>query len=172
MRSYLAMLVYFLTMREEHMDDELSARTVRRVTNEGEQGPGNNGGKWLICGFFSLGMLVGMICGLSSAAVTLPLMAAVFSLAGGGIMAMLSGLKESETRKIAGAMLCSFCISCFLFLLAGILVREHRWMINRVELNSNSAAILKAGETDTLRLVTGMCANQQYEALSSMVKEK
>lgn len=155
------------------MSDELLADSPQQRMDVSGPGESYAGGRWLVCGIFALGMLVGLICGLSSAAVTLPLMAAVVSLTGGGIMSMLSGLKEGGARKAAGAMLCAFCSACLVFLLLGIWAREHSWMAADADpKNPVPPVVLKSNKASTLLLVTGMCANQDYDALASMVKEK
>ena len=126
---------------------------------------------WLVVGIASLGSLIGIICGLSSAAVTLPLMAALFSLAGGGITSIVSGLKERDAKMIAGKLLFSFCITCTLFLLLGIWAREHHWLTPPGE-KKEEAPILKSATASDLQLVTGMCVNGQYGALADFIKGK
>lgn len=128
---------------------------------------------WLVLGITSLGILVGTICGLSSAAVTLPLMAALFSLAGGGLTSFISGLKESGARKLAGKLLAAFCVSCAVFLLLGIWAREHRWLAgDTTNERGESTAVLKSSEASTLQLVTSLCANGQFNALADLLRGK
>lgn len=128
---------------------------------------------WIVVGMMALGALVGFICGLSSAAVTLPLMGAIFSLIGGGITSLLGKAKYPLVRKLAGKTLTAFCASCGIFLIIGIMAKEYRWFTPRGNHgDAQAVAVLKVNKSPTLEVVKGLCANQQFETLTNMIEEK
>ncbi len=82
---------------------------------------------WLIGGCGALGANVGFLAGLSSAAITLPLVAAIFTLAGGGVVTILTKLAPGD-RSNFGKALTSFCIACLMTLVIGVVIKANRFL--------------------------------------------
>src|SRR5580700_2262358 len=61
------------------------------------------GTMWLVVGLGLMGMLVGMLAGISSSAIVQPLIALLFAFVGGSVFVILSKL-SGEDRTLAGKM--------------------------------------------------------------------
>ena len=87
----------------------------------------------LALGYAALGLLVGILAGLSSSEIAAALMAAVFTFAGGAATLLLK--EEHITQKRLGTILLSFAPLCLAGLFTGIVIKENRLLTNvgRVE---------------------------------------
>lgn len=77
--------------------------------------------------YFVLGVTVGFLAGVSSAEVTLPIMAALLSLIGVSTLVLLQKLAV-EQRGQLGLILLFFCLGLILSLPLGIAVKVNRWL--------------------------------------------
>lgn len=78
----------------------------------------------LTFGYGCLGLLVGILAGLTSSTITSTVLASLFTLAGGSIAPVL---KYSDVqRRIVGAALGAFCLCCLLGIFGGIGVKVNR----------------------------------------------
>ena len=82
----------------------------------------------LALGYGALGVLVGVLAGLSSSEIAAPLMAALFTFAGGTATFLLK--EDRVTRRVLGTILLSFAPLCIAGLLGGIVIKENRLLTN------------------------------------------
>jgi hypothetical protein len=82
------------------------------------------GDGWIATGFFALGTSVGFVSGISNAAVTLPLIAGLLALIGGGIIPFF-GKVAREDRPTVGKLLFCFTVAFTIFLGLGIFVKAN-----------------------------------------------
>ena len=75
-------------------------------------------------GYLCLGLLVGVLAGLSSSPIAATLLAALFTFAGGSAAHMI-GQKPAD-RRLIGTILSSFTAACLLGLCGGIVIKENR----------------------------------------------
>lgn len=76
-------------------------------------------------GFATFGLLIGFICGVSTAEITTPLVAALFSLIAGKIFIDFDKL-SNDSRLNIGVILVSFSIFCLTGICSGIFVKVHQ----------------------------------------------
>lgn len=84
--------------------------------------PPEPGSWWIALGFGGLGVSIGAVVGLSSAAVTLPLMAALFALIGGSIVPFLTKISSAD-RPVIGKALFAFTSAFTICLLLGVVTK-------------------------------------------------
>lgn len=75
--------------------------------------------------FLALGFLVGNVTGLSASPIAMALIPAIFTLAGGSVLAFLSNVAEPE-RKIAAKAILAFSLGCLSGVYFGIVVTTHQ----------------------------------------------
>jgi hypothetical protein len=93
----------------------------------------------LLLAFLVLGLLVGNLAGLTSASVTLPLVAALFAFGGTSGVAFVEKLQVAD-RSMAARLILGLSVGCLVGVYTGILVREHRWLSPRVDSGTAGAA--------------------------------
>ncbi|WP_152530668.1 hypothetical protein [Paraburkholderia dilworthii] len=121
--------------------------------------------RWLATGFFALGASIGFACGLSSASVTLPLLAALFALIGGSLVSFIGKLRL-EDRATAGQALVAFSAGFILSLSAGIAVKVNRFMdVTPAARTDVSEPYLKSSPSSYADKLEALCRNKQYDAL-------
>ncbi len=81
-----------------------------------------NANRFLAAGFVSLGLLVGSIAGLSTSELTTTLLALLFAMVGGSVIAFIKGL-DDDSRRAAGLALAAFSIAATVGVYAGLTVR-------------------------------------------------
>jgi len=109
----------------------------------------------LYLGFGSLGALTGFISGLTSAEVTLPLLGMIFGLAGGSVIAFIQKVSTKD-RILAGGMILSFSLMCMPFLVAGIVVKQQRFLVGKGPVEATEQSVLKSGEWTQIEKVDNM----------------
>jgi hypothetical protein len=80
---------------------------------------------WISLGFFTMGLLVGNLAGLSATSVVSQIIGLFFALAGGSVIAFLKGL-EKEEQKMAGQAMLSASAGALLGIYVGVLVVQFR----------------------------------------------
>ena len=83
---------------------------------------------WLVVGLGFMGLLVGMLAGMSSSQIVQPLIAAMFTFVGGSVFAVLSKL-SGEDRGLAGKMLSALSFFCLCGVCAGMFVVRHQYLV-------------------------------------------
>ena len=78
----------------------------------------------IVVGYACLGLLVGMLTGLTSSPITTTILASIFTLAGGSIATLLG--KSDTERKIFGASLSGFALLCLLGVLSGVYLKVNK----------------------------------------------
>jgi hypothetical protein len=77
----------------------------------------------IVIGYACLGLLVGMLTGLTSSPIAATVLAAIFTLAGGSILPLT---RNSDTeRKLVGSLLTGFALLCLVGVLVGIYVKTN-----------------------------------------------
>ena len=97
--------------------------------------------RYIAVGFGAIGLFIGLIAGFSTAELTTTLLALIFALAGGSVIALMNKLDE-RARMLAGIALCSFGLVGSLALLGAMTAR-----INGLLALSNEPAILSASQS-------------------------
>jgi hypothetical protein len=77
-----------------------------------------------VIGYVSLGLLVGILTGLTSSSIATTILASIFTLAGGSIAHLLQ--KSDAQRKLIGSVLTGFALSCLLGVFVGIYAKVNR----------------------------------------------
>lgn len=80
--------------------------------------------KWLFAGFTSLGLLVGVISGLSQTPIVATLLTIIITFAGGSIIAIVRG-HDPEKLKLIGKSLVFFSLATLAGVFVGLLLREY-----------------------------------------------
>jgi hypothetical protein len=93
----------------------------------------------LVLGFGFLGLLIGNIAGMTSAAISSSLLSLLFAFVGGSILVFLEKLSP-ETRKLAGQSVAALSICCLVGIYSGIYVSEHRLLSPKDGVATASAA--------------------------------
>jgi hypothetical protein len=75
----------------------------------------------IVIGYACLGLLVGLLTGLTSSPVTTTILASIFTLAGGSIVPVLA--KSESDRRILGSVLASFALLCLAGVLTGVYIK-------------------------------------------------
>lgn len=116
---------------------------------------------WLFVavGFASLGLLVGSVAGLSSAALTLPLFGFLFALAGGSVIAFMGNVPRPLVG-LAGVALASFCLTAVIALYLGLYIK-----VNGVLFKHPIAAV--AGGQGPSTTPPSVAASSRGQALST-----
>lgn len=143
---------------------------------------------WLATGFFCLGGSIGFISGLSDAAVTLPLIAALLALFGGGFIPLLTKVERGE-REVLGKLLCAFAVSFSLFISAGLVIKVNGFFVfhaatqdklrmagSEIQSGANSsttgnATLLKSEKADFAAKIESLCRNANYAELHDALRE-
>ncbi|CAJ4481536.1 Uncharacterised protein [Burkholderia pseudomallei] len=128
--------------------------------------PATNGGAvgWLAAGFGGLGASVGLISGLSSAAVTLPLVAALFALIGGGIAPFLAKI-PSQDRTVIGKLLVAFTFAFGSCLTIGIALKVNHGLALHPTADAQPVVYLKGASSTYAAKLESLCRQGDYEAL-------
>jgi hypothetical protein len=140
--------------------------------------------------FAALGLLVGNVSGLSDAAVTLPLIAALFAFVGGSAIAFLKDVPDAQ-RGSAALAITGLAIGCLLGVYLGILVREHqlltpqarRFIATPSEQNApvtqsgvtrylRSSDVQRLGTIDAARRRGALTAQEAYDSLYNLIREE
>ncbi|MEM7472929.1 MAG: hypothetical protein AAF340_16395 [Pseudomonadota bacterium] len=135
---------------------------------------------WLF-GFLGLGLLVGTIAGLSTAALTVTLLTLLFSLFGGSLVVFINKL-DSDQRTLAGAGLAVFSLSCTIALYASLTVRLNDLLIFQ-ELKSEREAVVpspnqqpaqrsypRSGVTELTNALTPLICNGQLTLTAACLR--
>jgi hypothetical protein len=78
----------------------------------------------IVLGYASLGLLVGVLTGLTSSPIATTVLAAIFTLAGGSILSLA---KNSDVeRRLIGSVIAAFALVCLAGVLAGILLHADK----------------------------------------------
>jgi hypothetical protein len=93
----------------------------------------------LLVGFFTLGLLVGALTGMTAESVVSQVIGLAFALIGGSILITLKKLSQEE-RRIAGGLLTALCLGTLIGTTSGILAVQYRWLSPRVVSTSQSNA--------------------------------
>jgi hypothetical protein len=75
--------------------------------------------------FAALGLLIGSIAGLTSAAITTSLLSALFAFVGGSVLAFLPKF-NNEDRRVASSAIAGLSMAATIGLYGSLYVREHR----------------------------------------------
>ncbi|MEL6587358.1 MAG: hypothetical protein AAFQ50_11970 [Pseudomonadota bacterium] len=107
--------------------------------------------KALGLGFGAIGFFIGMVAGLSTAELTTTLLALVFALAGGSVIALLNKL-DAEGRVAAGQALFAFGLAGSVALIGGALVRVNGYMAltDTPDVQAAARSPLRSGAATTL----------------------
>jgi hypothetical protein len=106
--------------RQIAVDERISALEERIGT---EPAVSVNG--FLAAGFGTFGFVVGLLTGLTQSEIVQPLIAALFALIGGSLVAFIHKLNSLQQRR-AGIALTLVAIGLTVGVLSGIVIREHR----------------------------------------------
>ncbi len=87
---------------------------------------------WLSFAFAMLGLLIGTLVGLTSENVVQSLIALLFALMGGSVIALLGKL-STEDRKAASQAIASLSIACLVGIYSGIIVTQYHLLSPRVD---------------------------------------
>jgi hypothetical protein len=149
------------------------------ATTTGSSREAGGANVWTITGFACLGGSVGALSGLSSAAVTLPLIAALLALIGGGFVPFLSKTPK-EDRELIGKLMCVFCVVFILMLVLGIVLKVNGWLVydglRASELRVGSTAtdqrkgavdLLKADRIGYADKIEALCRSEDFAAMRS-----
>jgi hypothetical protein len=79
--------------------------------------------KKLVFGYASLGLLVGVLTGLSNSPIASSLLAGLFAFAGGGLGFLIEKLNKSEAAELGGSALTAFSLLCLAGILGGLTIR-------------------------------------------------
>jgi hypothetical protein len=147
---------------------------------------------WLPTGFFFLGGSVGFVSGLSDAAVTLPLIAGLLALVGGGFIQFFSKIDRREHATV-GKLLCSFTIAFTFLICLGVFVKVNNIMIIEGRSStykgltpstqaafagpstanqSQRQSLLKSENLDFQKKIESLCRSGDFEALHSALEEQ
>jgi predicted PurR-regulated permease PerM len=125
-------------------------------------------------GYLCLGLLVGILSGLSSSPIAGALLAALFTFAGGTAAHMLER-KPAERRMIA-TIVASFACTCLAGVITGIVVKENRLLtfesrreeLRELELQGKSldeiSSYLKTSPLEAIRTIDVKFAAGDYSA--------
>lgn len=83
---------------------------------------------WLVVGLGFMGMLVGMLAGMSRSVIVQPLIALLFAFVGGSVFAILSKL-SAEDRGLAGKMVSSLSACCLIGVISGMTIIRHQYLV-------------------------------------------
>jgi hypothetical protein len=127
----------------------------------------------LVFGYGCLGMLVGLLVGLTSSPITTTILAALFTLAGGSVAPIL---KNSEAqRSVIGSVLAAFCLCCLVGVASGITVKVNRFL-DLQPVASNETYLKSATISDLNRINVQyrhgeLMADQAYEQLWNAIHQ-
>jgi hypothetical protein len=91
----------------------------------------------LIIGFFTLGLLVGALTGMTAESVVSQVIGLLFAVIGGSILVTLKKLSQDE-RRITGGLLTALCLGTLIGTTSGILAVQYRWLSPKVVSTSKS----------------------------------
>ena len=114
---------------------------------------------FVVIGFTSLGLLIGSIAGLSSAALTLPLFGFLFAFAGGSVLAFMGKIPK-PSLGLAGIALASFCLAATMALYAGLFIK-----VNELLFIKPKKIISVRHESSTITPPNTTVAQQGYREL-------
>jgi len=97
----------------------------------------------LFLGYFSLGLLIGIITGITSSPIATAIIASVFTFVGGAITIGIDKVKFK--REMLGGILFCFSIACLIGILTGIYIKENR-LLTSVERHRELSRVLKEKE--------------------------
>jgi hypothetical protein len=83
---------------------------------------------WLVVGLGLMGLLVGMLAGMSSSIIVQPLIALLFAFVGGSVFAILSKL-SGEDRMLAGKMVSALSLCCLIGAISGMVITRHQYLV-------------------------------------------
>lgn len=85
----------------------------------------------LVVGFFTLGLLVGALTGMTAESVVSQVIGLLFTVIGGSILVTLKKLSVDE-RRTAGGLLTALCLGTLIGATSGILAVQYRWLSPKV----------------------------------------
>lgn len=92
----------------------------------------------LIIGFALFGLLLGFIVGISSAAITQPLIAALFAFIGGKLFIDIEK-KTDSVKKVVGLVLAFFSSFCLMGVVAGVFIKINQTFGTQLEKNEEGS---------------------------------
>jgi hypothetical protein len=116
----------------------------------------------IIVGFSCLGLLVGVLTGLTSSPVTTTILASVFTLAGGSLVPLLS--KSDAERKLLGSLLSGFAFFCLLGVLTGIYLKANRSLTRSGANPAEEIVYLKSTQMNAMNTVNLHYRNKEISA--------
>jgi hypothetical protein len=117
----------------------------------------------IILGFACLGLLVGVLTGLTSSPITTTILASVFALGGGSLVPLVS--KSEAERKLLGALLSGFALFCLLGVFAGIYIKVNKTLTLRSsEGASEEVVYLKSAQITEMNLLNLRYRNKEIPA--------
>ena len=116
----------------------------------------------IVVGFSCLGLLVGVLTGLTSSPIATTILAAVFTLAGGSLVPLLG--RSQEERKLFGSLLSGFALFCLLGVLSGIFIKANR-ILTRPGVNAAEETVyLKSAQVSAMDTVNMHYRNREISA--------
>lgn len=125
--------------------------------------------KILALAYLAIGITVGFTAGLSSAEVTLPILAALLSMVGGAAIVFMQQRSNSDRLQLALIQL-AFCIGLLLALPTGILIKENRWFTLTAVARTSHEPILKSYNAETAQLAEKLCRDGNYQGLHTLLE--
>jgi hypothetical protein len=105
----------------------------------------------LVVGFFTLGLLVGVLTGMTAESVVSQIIGLLFAAIGGSILVTLKKLSQDE-RRAAGGLLTALCLGTLIGTTSGVLAVQYRWLSPRAitisKSNSNENKTTPSDTTD------------------------
>ena len=119
---------------------------------------------WINLGFFTMGLLVGNLAGLSATSVVSQIIGLFFALAGGSVIAFLKGL-EKEERRMAGQAMLSASAGALLGIYVGVLVVQFRLLSPpSLQTPASGAAVSSVSSSRSPDTLNAVAAQQTPQA--------
>jgi hypothetical protein len=115
-------------------------------------------------GYVCLGILVGLLSGLSGSPIASALLAALFTFAGGTAAYFID--KPQVAQRLLGTIIAAFASACVLGLLAGIVVKENRLLTTaaRKATQTVETDYLKSATVSEINTINLQYVNKEIEA--------
>ncbi len=137
---------------------------------------------WTILAFLFLGLLIGILTGMTAESVTSTLMALLFTFGGGSAIAFVHKL-DNKGRKLASQAIVVLSISCLIGIFAGVYITERQLLTPEDYRSSPEISSVEARKLLRSKLISEvniidqaykggqLSVEQAYEAIYKTVKK-
>jgi hypothetical protein len=119
--------------------------------------------------YAALGASIGTLAGLSSASVTLPIMAALLSLASVGTMQLVFRTPHADRQLLLVGVLC-FCLSFLPCLLLGVAGKVNHWLIgSSAAASAVDPVLLKVASGSRADAIESACRRGEFQTVHDLL---